>query len=244
MTIIAAGFVLGVAASLHCVVMCGPLTLAILARRSGRAAIAYHGARVLTYGLLGVAIGTAGHLAILAGLERVLSVVAGLVLIGAAAGRMGWASTDRGLRRHVTTAVVRAARAAREKWGEASPAGIASAGVLNGLLPCAPVYAALTAAAALGDSGLSGGFMLAFGAGTLPALAAARAIADLAPRLGRGRWSLMTPAVLALLGVLLMARGLIPSHHHPPGHPVDDHVTYREAHALRSESPRDSHAPR
>jgi sulfite exporter TauE/SafE len=225
MTIIAAGLVLGVAASLHCVVMCGPLTLAILPRRNRGAAILYHGARVMTYGVLGVATGAAGHLAILAGLERVLSVIAGLALIWAAAGRMGWASAGRGLSRHVTAGVVRAAGAARARWHASSPAGIASAGVLNGLLPCGPVYAALIAAAAFGDSRLSAGFMLAFGAGTLPALAAARAIADLAPRLGGGRWRLMTPVALALLGVLLMARGLMP-HHHPtaPDHPVDYHA--------------------
>jgi uncharacterized protein len=242
MTFIAAGFVLGLAASVHCVVMCGPLMMAVLSRRNRRAAVLYHGSRLFTYGALGAATGAAGHLAGLAGAGRVLSVVAGLALIWIAVRRAGWLKADGrhrppvglavGLAVGLTRIIVRATQAIRARFDEASPLRIASAGILNGLLPCGPVYAALTAAAALGDSRQSAAFMLAFGAGTLPALAATGTIAALTLRFGGSRWRFAAPAALALIGVLLTMRGLTPSHahhpqhHHPataPGHPPAEH---------------------
>jgi uncharacterized protein len=219
MTFIAVGFVLGVAASVHCVVMCGPLMLAVLPRRNGRAALLYHGG------------GAAGQLAVLAGLGRLLSVGAGLALIWTATRRAGWLSTNSrlGLGRHATRIIVRATQATRARFHASSPIRLVSAGALNGLLPCGAVYAALTGAAAGGDSRLSAGFMLAFGAGTLPALAAAGTIAARIPCFGGGRWRLITPAALAVLGVLLTVRGFLPSHHPAEPSPVHHHAAHNAA---------------
>jgi uncharacterized protein len=231
MTFIVAGLALGVAASVHCVVMCGPLMMAVLSRRNGRAAILYHGGRLGTYALLGAVTGAIGHLAILAGAGRLLSVVAGLALIWAAARRAGWMKTGWGpdLSPHVTAVVVRATEATRARFQESSPLRIVAAGVLNGLLPCGPVYAALTAAAALGDSARAVGFMVAFGAGTLPLLAAIGTIAAWTPRFRGGRWRLVTPLALAVLGVMLTARGFIPAHHHAEPRPQHHHALRPDA---------------
>jgi uncharacterized protein len=228
MTFIIGGFVLGLAASVHCVVMCGPLMMMVLSGRGrrGRAGLFYHAGRLTTYALLGAIAGALGHLAGLAGFSRVLSVVAGLALIWTAARRAGWLNvggelgrglgTGLGLGRRLTSALANVTRVMRAKWDDSSPFHLASAGVVNGLLPCGPVYAALTASAALGDSAQSAGFMLAFGAGTLPALAAAGTLAAWTSRIsGAGsRWRLVTPVALVLLGILLTARGVMPTHHH------------------------------
>ena len=257
MTILAAGFLLGVAASLHCVVMCGPLMSVVLGGRRSRAAIIYHGARVTSYALLGVLTGTIGHVAVLAGAGRVLSVIVGLALIWSAAVRAGWLRSRASSRAHssasssgassagsnagssadaslglsavsgmITAAIARAARAVRATGHGASPVGIAAAGVLNGLLPCGAVYAALAAATALGDAGLSmsAGFMIAFGAGTLPALLFAGEIAARAAQVAGARWRQAAPAALVILGVLLTARGLMPSHQHEASNQAHAHV--------------------
>jgi uncharacterized protein len=261
MTIVAAGFLLGVAASLHCVAMCGPLMSLVLGGRRGRAAVIYQGARVSSYAVLGLAAGAAGQLAILAGAGRVLSVTVGLALIRSAAVRAGWvrssvrssavsrvdsgvgASADAivGLSGRVTALIARAARALRATGHHASVPGIAAAGVLNGLLPCGPVYAALATSAALGGWRLSGAFMLAFGAGTLPALVFAGAIADRVARTAGARWRRVVPAALVIVGVLLTARGLLPSHHHEasslaPAHADHPVHSAHSAHAARSDS--------
>jgi sulfite exporter TauE/SafE len=259
MTIAAAGFLLGVAASLHCVAMCGPLMSIVLGGRRDRAAVIYHGARVTSYALLGALTGAVGHLAALAGAGRALSVIAGLALIWSAAVRAGWVSSNVGaisnvkssssvgegasvgVSRYVTTIIARASRGVRARWRDSSPSGIAAAGVLNGLLPCGPVYAALVAAAALGDIRLSAGFMLAFGAGTLPALALAGEIAARMSRAGGARWRQAAPAALAIVGVLLTARGLIPSHQHPPPQQQSDQHQAHQ-HEASSSAPTRSHA--
>jgi uncharacterized protein len=230
-TIVAAGFLLGIAASLHCVAMCGPLMSAVLRGRRGRAAFAYHGARVTTYALLGVLTGTVGHLAVLAGAGRALSVIVGLALIWSAAVRSGWfrpsfgssVEANGGWGRAVTSVIARAARAVRATGRESSWSGIAAAGVLNGLLPCGAVYAALAAAATLGDVRLSATFMVAFGAGTLPALAFAGEISARVARVAGARWRQAAPAAMLILGVLLTARGLMPSHHHDASSPAPAH---------------------
>jgi sulfite exporter TauE/SafE len=234
MTIVAAGFLLGIAASLHCAAMCGPLMSAVLHGRRGRAAVVYHGARVAVYALVGVLTGAAGQVAVLAGAGRVLSVSVGLGLIWSAAARVGWLGSRRGLNssvgsnssagvsRYAMAVIARAARVVRARWSDASLSGVAAAGVLNGLLPCGPVYAALATAAALGDARLSAEFMLAFGAGTLPAVTVAGEIVGRLARTGGARWAKAVPAMLLIAGLLLTARGLMPSHHHEASSPVHD----------------------
>jgi sulfite exporter TauE/SafE len=81
-------------------------------------------------------------------------------------------------------------------------------GALNGLLPCGLVYAALTAAAGLGSLPQAVGFMVAFGLGTAPVLvflglASGAVTARVPVRIRRA-----APAMLAIVGVLLIVRGL------------------------------------
>jgi sulfite exporter TauE/SafE len=69
------------------------------------------------------------------------------------------------------------------------------------------VYAALTAAATLGRPGAGLAFMVLFGLGTLPALAAVWLLAGVVtPALRRG-FTYATPAALVIVGLMLIARG-------------------------------------
>jgi sulfite exporter TauE/SafE len=87
-------------------------------------------------------------------------------------------------------------------------------GIVNGLLPCGLVYAAVLAAIGFGrlDQGVL--FLLAFGAGTVPLLAAgAASIATVTHRTRTfGRHG--TTIALGLIGGLLIARGLAWPHAH------------------------------
>jgi hypothetical protein len=211
-----AAFFLGLAGSLHCAAMCGPLVLAVnWARRPDPANpaapggagllqnIAYHAGRLVTYALLGSVSGLMGAAIVLAGFQRWISIAAGgLVLFGAlvwfrgrgagiAGGIVGFVKTRFGpLLRSRTLG------------------GAALLGGLNGLLPCGLVYMACAAAAAAG--GVTGGVatMLAFGLGTAPMLLAM----GLAGR--AVRWSnplalrRMVLACVTVVGLLLIVRGL------------------------------------
>jgi sulfite exporter TauE/SafE len=81
-------------------------------------------------------------------------------------------------------------------------------GMANGLLPCGMVYLAI--AGALSTNQLTDGvfFMAAFGLGTLPALLALNWFGHLASIRLRNRMKQLTPYVIAVMGVLLILRGL------------------------------------
>ncbi|HLH54850.1 MAG TPA: sulfite exporter TauE/SafE family protein, partial [Verrucomicrobiae bacterium] len=78
--------ILGLAGSLHCAGMCGPLALALPAgagSSSGFLAgrLAYNGGRIMTYCALGLMFGLVGHSLVLAGVQRWTSIGLGLLLM-------------------------------------------------------------------------------------------------------------------------------------------------------------------
>jgi len=232
MTYLLAGVLLGIAGSVHCAAMCGPLLLAInpislsSRRQVCRRMFAYHAGRLAMYALLGAIAGYAGEGLIAAGLGRAIAVLAGALLIVAATGRT--VKTRVNLVARLSSRVVlglssRAALLARwHQW-----LGYALLGLANGLFPCGLLYAAVVTAAAGGTIIHSVLFMIGFGAGTLPALLALTVSATTIPAGVRRRFRVAFPAVMALAGILLIARGVLPiardpgrphssilSHHH------------------------------
>jgi len=200
-----AAFLLGLAGSLHCVLMCGPLVLAInAARRSNTAhSVAYHGGRLLTYCSLGAISGLLGAGLVFAGFQRWLSIAAGVLILLAAltAFHERW-----------TGFAGKMVFAAKSKFGRLlqnrAVGATALLGGLNGLLPCGMVYIACAAAAAAGT--ITGGIatMLAFGLGTAPMMLSI----GFAGRLFRWNNPLLlrkvTMASTVVVGLLLIARGL------------------------------------
>ena len=160
-----AAFLLGLAGSLHCAAMCGPLVLAVNAGRRPLHHFACLGGRLVTYMFLGALSGLIGAAIVFAGLQRWLSIAAGsLVLLASLASFRGpWG----GLAGKVVSA-------ARAKFGrllrDRTLGAAALLGGLNGLLPCGLVYVACAAAAAAGSLNGGVGVMLAFGLGTAPML--------------------------------------------------------------------------
>jgi sulfite exporter TauE/SafE len=205
-----AAFLLGLAGSLHCALMCGPLVLAIASARQHNQGLsgvlhnsAYHTGRILTYCGLGAVSGLIGAAFIFAGFQRWLSITAGaLVLLGTiSAIRAKWTGPSG---KWVLALKSRFGRL----LGNRSVGATVLLGGLNGLLPCGLVYVACASAAAGG--GLTSGVatMLAFGLGTAPMLLSI----GLAGRLVRFSNPLRLRKVIlscaAAAGILLIVRGL------------------------------------
>jgi sulfite exporter TauE/SafE len=224
MTSFVTGLLLGAVGSGHCIGMCGPLVLTIGRIRAGSSrrvqaqySMLYHAGRGLTYVALAVPAGLVGQALVLNGLGQALAIVAGLLLLasaaGAGGGRLpGWLGS-------LGTAAATRACAAANSWRGTHPvAGPVAAGAANGLVPCGLVYAAVTAAAAMGTAADALALMIGFGLGTVPALVALSWSATLLPAGLRRRLRQLTPVVLALTGALLLVRGIAPprsdSHHH------------------------------
>lgn len=169
--------VLGVAGSAHCIGMCGPIALAVPSPGPGvgvrlRSTLLLNGGRLMTYGLLGMAIGTFGHGLHLAGLQQVVSIVAGVLLLLSVLvpGLLQRFSPTGRLSMDISR--LRSALARNLK--RTAPEALFLTGVLNGLLPCGLLYAALLGASTYATATDGALFMLFFGLGTWPALIALR----------------------------------------------------------------------
>lgn len=205
-------FFLGLAGSLHCAAMCGPLMLALPMSRAARWEAAaqvmiYQLGRIGTYGALGVLFGLLGKGVALAGFQQALSILAGGLLLVAAFFAVEWeraALSMPGIRaltqwvqRRIATILHRHPRGAS-----------LAVGMLNGLLPCGLVYAAVAGAISM-TSGLGGSvFMVLFGLGTLPLLFVLMISGQRLGGAWRARLRVVQPALLVVAGMLLLSRGL------------------------------------
>ena len=201
-------FIIGLAGSLHCAGMCGPLALALPVTGAspsrfltGRAA--YNLGRIVTYCLMGVAFGLIGRTLWLAGVQRWVSIALGVALL---AGLFG--SRRLAFWRPVTLLVERLKRGMAALLAKRSVCSLALLGLLNGLLPCGLVYVAGAGATATGGILTGVLYMAAFGAGTLPMMLAISLSGKLVPLTLRLQLRKAIPVSVCLLAVLLILRGL------------------------------------
>ncbi len=203
---------LGLAGSLHCVGMCGPIALSLpIGSRSAlgkvRGVAVQNTGRLLAYALLGLAFGSFGRGLSLAGWHRWISIGAGIlmmasVLIPALLGKLGAASA--GIQRslsHLKTLWF-------SRFKPSSDAGLFGYGLINGWLPCGLVYTAvlgsLTQASALNGAA----FMLVFGAGTLPVLVSLAGLGSWVTPAALGKVRSLVPVAVLVIGALFILRGL------------------------------------
>ena len=168
--------------------------------------LVYHSGRILTYAALGLLFGLLGKGIAIAGFQKILSITAGVFMIGMAL--MAWR-----FERMVTALPGFGVFSQKVKSGIAkrmrqNPNGSTfSIGLLNGLLPCGMVYAALAGAIA-STSSLEGGlFMLVFGLGTLPLLLMVSVFSRSFGASIRKKIGFAQPILLGLVGLILLQRG-------------------------------------
>lgn len=170
MTTVAA-LMTGLATSLHCVGMCGPIAcgLGSLAKtEGGRLACStlYHASRLASYTLIGALCGAIGSQPLKWFFDSP-AVILPWVLVGVlllvASGLDQKIPRPRMLNRFTIKA--------RFSLGKRSAiAGSSAMGFLTPLLPCGPLYAIFAISLASGSAAKGAEFMLAFGLGTVPLL--------------------------------------------------------------------------
>jgi sulfite exporter TauE/SafE len=216
MTSFLAGLLLGGFGSLHCAGMCGPILLTVSKLGSGEAhsrylhMLVYHGARVLMYAVLGMVAGFTGTALATAGMGRAIAIVSGALLLAAAIGvttgpwlkrvPAAWSSLS-------VRAGVRATRLIRTH----PLAGHFALGLANGLLPCGLLYAAVASGTVAGTIAGAVVFMTGFGLGTVPLLMSVTLSTIFVPGGVKRRIRLAGPVAMALVGALLIARGVLPT---------------------------------
>ena len=205
-------FMTGLLGSGHCLGMCGGLVSGFFMKLGAKGVwpyLAYHGARVSLYAVVGLIAAAIGAVLVSTGQvglwQGALQIVAGIVVIllgldllgvSPVRNRLGFAPIA-WLRKQFTLAVQKG-----------PVVGAMIGGAINGLMPCSMTMA-MAVKATTAPSVLEGGLlMLAFGAGTLPSmLSASFLFGKLGPRL-RG-WLLKgAPLFVSALGVSTLWQGL------------------------------------
>lgn len=227
-------FVTGLASSLHCVGMCGPIIVGF-SRTFQRVPLTingysrpasllqdfvwYHVGRVWTYSLLGFATGWLGRSAITGsaglGWQRAISVgLGGLVVLS---GLMLWGissrfSLDRWLKGFGLGKIK------QTHWFGAltSSPGVSARlllGAVMGFLPCGVVYAVLAVVLGLPSPWHSAAGMAVFGLGTVPSLSAVVLANRVIPVGWRAYGTRLTAAIVVATGLWMTFRALAPHDH-------------------------------
>lgn len=227
-------FLAGVAGSLHCIGMCGPILSAIAAlprqaeltiegrsasASAGRVAGAardllwYHAGRISTYAMLGALAGLLGgrirDALWLARLQDRLGLAAGALVVMLAVVLLIWPTTRCG-------GVFESSRAPRALAGvlgflralasQATPAARYLLGAMMGFLPCGLVYLMLAAVATTGHPLSAAAGMIAFGLGTVPALTAVVLAVRLIPIPWRRHGHRAAGAIAVIVGSVFLWR--------------------------------------
>jgi sulfite exporter TauE/SafE len=206
-----AAITLGALSSLHCVGMCGPIAMALHVpqQKTWQAvlgALFYNLGRIATYAMLGIFFGFVGKGFVMATSQHVLSIFAGTVMILLVVLPLinQRFNTERWSFAFIPSIKNKIGRLFKKQSLESK----FYVGFFNGFLPCGMVYIALAGALGQGDALGGGAFMMFFGFGTLPLMAVASLIPNLLSIKWRGLIQKWMPAVICVIGVMLILRGL------------------------------------
>ncbi len=202
---------LGVVGSLHCIGMCGPIALALPIAHMGRGfrirgILAYNFGRAATYSVLGAISGLIGSAINWAGGQQALSITAGVIILIALF--LGLAGKKIPLPRSLDRLYGKLRSSLGNLFRDKSIKGLLFIGLLNGLLPCGLVFAALAGAAATGTFWQGALFMFVFGLGTIPAMFSLSFAAGHLSGNFRNKLRRAVPVFVSIMAILLILRGM------------------------------------
>lgn len=198
-------FSAGLLGTLHCVGMCGGFMAACGMKFNGGPyfSVKYNAGRLLSYAILGLFMGLLGKALIAAGLfgkfQGFLPVIAGILMVMIGLDLLGYMPER--LKR-VTSGFFPKALSGILVGGQLKKAHPAPfiLGMLNGLIPCGLLYAIGVKAAATAEPINGMLTMIAFGAGTLPALLVVGSLSGFARRVRSNLLSNLSSVFIIFLG--------------------------------------------
>lgn len=199
-------FVIGLVGSFHCVGMCGPIVLAVPGR-SIFSKISYNAGRTITYALMGLVIGIIGEGFSLAGYQQILSIIVGSAMLLIVLFTK-YKHFDLPLSGAISKLWIISKNKLTPLFKSDSAWAPFFIGLINGLLPCGLVYAAIFGAVASGGMLESSLYMIFFGLGTAPLLIALSVFGNFLTPALRNRFNTMVPYLLGLVAILIILRGL------------------------------------
>lgn len=199
-----AAFITGIIGSLHCTGMCGPLMCVMPINKHDSFSeisglLVYNTGRIISYAILGLVIGSAG---------ATISAIT-----GAWFGYIGGAFLCvLGIYKLVTKKnnEIKMPTIIRKWMGKLfkkrSPFTLPLLGMLNGIIPCGAVYAALAGAAVVANPLDGALYMLIFGLATWPAIFSSYYLTNKLVKFFKGYYRPTTSIFLLLMGIMLLYR--------------------------------------
>lgn len=206
-TLVLNGFIIGLASNLHCLGMCGPISLAIPLDRSSKWSVfsgilQYNFGRILTYFLIGLIISQLGVTASTFGILQKLSIITGLGLIFFAWRHYLPLRPAFQFNSKNSFSFLSKSMGSILRWKNSFRPFLL--GMLNGLLPCGMVFTALINTF-LSENPMS---MVTFGIGTLPAMLLVGFAANKINPAFRQKLNRFVPVLLTIVGSIIILRGL------------------------------------
>ncbi|UII19102.1 sulfite exporter TauE/SafE family protein [Fulvivirga ligni] len=203
---VVSGFLAGFLGSVHCAVMCGPLSMAVNGQRNFLQQLFYNSGRLITYIILGIAFGFMGRGLSVFGWQQGLSIAMGVVVI---LFTLFPRYQHKLLQTPMHQRIIQPLRRQLQKVLKTKNLfTYLIIGMLNGLLPCGLVYMVLSVSVATGT--IEGGalVMLGFGLGTWPMMLGITKLFTLIKTQKAISSQYIIPSLALIMGTLLILRGL------------------------------------
>jgi sulfite exporter TauE/SafE len=192
--------------------MCGPIAFSLGINPENKfdftlRNLTYQFGRVTTYTVLGAFLGIIGQGFSILGLQNPISIFAGILMILLALLPKNIAGNSLGMKplgRLMYQLKTGLGKFLRKK----NYSSLYITGILNGLLPCGAVYAALTGSIAAGNIAKGAVFMAVFGLGTIPLMFASVLAGNIVSISVRQKILKILPWLMIFLGIIFILRGL------------------------------------
>ena len=221
-------FIMGLIGSLHCMGMCGPISMLLPSDPAKRnryliGRLIYNGGRIVTYTILGFLVGIIGEEISGFTSQKYLSIIIGVVILLVFIIPQKWIS-KLSLLPHVNRFNNLVKSSLSIYYKKYSLLSQFTFGLLNGLLPCGMVYAALSGAFLMNHLWQSMLFMTLFGLGTLPMMLSFSFLGSMVRKLFTFKPKLIYTVSYLVLAIWLIFRGItLPSkslEHTPEKHTI------------------------
>ncbi len=203
--------ILGLVSSLHCVGMCGPIALSLGLSKEENINLylknlTYQFGRVTTYTFFGLMVGFFGSGIQLILPQQLISIMVGVIMLVLIVLPKVLDLTS--FNNPLSHLLLKIKLSLGKLLGNKKYNSLYTIGILNGFLPCGPVYVALTAAIASTNVLESVLFMFFYGIGTIPLMFITVLFGNKLSSNFRNTIFNIYPYILVILAILFILRGL------------------------------------
>jgi uncharacterized protein len=208
---VSAALIFGFLTGFHCIGMCGPIAVALPLKSNTwfsrvSSALIYNTGRTITYSAMGLLFGLVGQGFRIAGLQQWLSITIGIAMILSVFFPLLFNSFA--AKSPVFPLVNRVKSSLGLLFGKKTYSSLLMIGLLNGLLPCGPVYVAIGLSLAAGNAVNGMIYMALFGLGTIPIMLGLNLLGNFITAPMRKNMRRVVPVFIVIMGIWFLLKGL------------------------------------